>query len=119
MCWHVYGLLHRSERNYGEAIKSYLNALKHEPDNLQILKDLAALQIQIREVKVEVLERKGVLIAVGRLMIPCIGFSALIGGDFVFIAGSCRDSPEAFGVEAELATELDGVCASQSCGRKH
>lgn len=33
-------------------MKSYLNALKHEPDNLQILKDLAALQIQIREVKV-------------------------------------------------------------------
>lgn len=52
VCWHVYGLLHRSERNYSEAIKSYLNALKHEPDNLQILKDLAALQIQIREVKV-------------------------------------------------------------------
>ncbi|CAN0151077.1 unnamed protein product, partial [Hapterophycus canaliculatus] len=51
VCWHVYGLLHRSERNYAEAIKSYLNALKHEPDNLQILKDLAALQIQIREVK--------------------------------------------------------------------
>lgn len=52
VCWHVYGLLHRSERNYAEAIKSYLNALKHEPNNLQILKDLAALQIQIREVKV-------------------------------------------------------------------
>lgn len=52
VCWHVYGLLHRSERNYAEAIKSYLNALKHEPENLQILKDLAALQIQIREVKV-------------------------------------------------------------------
>eukprot|EP00903_Cladosiphon_okamuranus_P008678 g8317.t1 len=51
VCWHVYGLLHRSERNYAEAIKSYLNALKHEPENLQILKDLAALQIQIREVK--------------------------------------------------------------------
>lgn len=56
MCWHVYGLLHRSERNYAEAIKSYLNALKHEPENLQILKDLAALQIQIREVKVRLLE---------------------------------------------------------------
>ena len=52
VCWHVYGLLHRSERNYAEAIKCYLNALKHEPENLQILKDLAALQIQMREVKV-------------------------------------------------------------------
>lgn len=79
MCWHVYGLLHRSERNYGEAIKSYLNALKHEPDNLQILKDLAALQIQIREVKVGVIEREGVLIKFGRLMFLCFGFLALIG----------------------------------------
>jgi hypothetical protein len=28
VCWHVYGLLHRSNRNYGEAIKCYLQALK-------------------------------------------------------------------------------------------
>jgi peptide alpha-N-acetyltransferase len=28
VCWHVYGLLHRSNRNYGEAIKCYLNALR-------------------------------------------------------------------------------------------
>ena len=60
VCWHVYGLLHRSERNYAEAIKCYLNALKHEPENLQILKDLAALQIQIREVKVKEKKIEGV-----------------------------------------------------------
>ena len=28
VCWHVFGLMHRSDRNYPEAIKSYLNALR-------------------------------------------------------------------------------------------
>ena len=28
VCWHVYGLLQRSDRKYDEAIKCYRNALK-------------------------------------------------------------------------------------------
>jgi N-alpha-acetyltransferase 15/16, NatA auxiliary subunit len=28
VCWHVYGLLQRSDRKYDEAIKAYRNALK-------------------------------------------------------------------------------------------
>ena len=41
-CWHVYGILHRSNkfliffnhnRNYDEARKAYLNALKYDKDN--------------------------------------------------------------------------------------
>eukprot|EP01023_Acetabularia_acetabulum_P015627 TRINITY_DN17634_c0_g1_i4.p1 TRINITY_DN17634_c0_g1~~TRINITY_DN17634_c0_g1_i4.p1 ORF type:complete len:865 (-),score=147.57 TRINITY_DN17634_c0_g1_i4:456-3050(-) len=50
VCWHVYGLLHRGDRNYKEAIKCYLLALKHDPDNLQILRDLSLLQIQLRDI---------------------------------------------------------------------
>lgn len=49
ICWHVYGLLYRSERDYREAAKAYLNALKFDKDNQQILRDLALLQIQIRD----------------------------------------------------------------------
>ena len=70
VCWHVFGLMHRSDRNYPEAIKSYLNALRidkvrprslpaaapcsAEPlrraqDNMNILRDLSLLQIQMRE----------------------------------------------------------------------
>eukprot|EP00455_Lapot_gusevi_P002213 TRINITY_DN1085_c0_g1_i2.p1 TRINITY_DN1085_c0_g1~~TRINITY_DN1085_c0_g1_i2.p1 ORF type:complete len:771 (+),score=295.90 TRINITY_DN1085_c0_g1_i2:64-2376(+) len=48
VCWHVYGLHHRSERNYKEAIKCYLNALRIDRENLQILKDLSLLQLQMR-----------------------------------------------------------------------
>lgn len=49
VCWHVFGLLHRSDRNYKEAAKCYIQALKIEPENQQILRDLSWLQIQLRE----------------------------------------------------------------------
>lgn len=49
VCWHVYGLLHRSDRNYNEAIKAYKQALRIDSDNLQILRDLSMLQIQMRD----------------------------------------------------------------------
>mmetsp|Transcript_11191 Transcript_11191/g.45544 ORF Transcript_11191/g.45544 Transcript_11191/m.45544 type:complete len:864 (-) Transcript_11191:84-2675(-) len=51
ICWHVYGLLHRSDRNYTEAIKCYRNAIKRNPSNMQILRDLAALQVQMRDLE--------------------------------------------------------------------
>lgn len=51
ICWHVYGLLQRSDRRYDEAIKCYRNALKWDKDNLQILRDLSLLQIQMRDLE--------------------------------------------------------------------
>jgi N-alpha-acetyltransferase 15/16, NatA auxiliary subunit len=41
--------LHRSDHDYNEAIKAYKQALKVEPQNLQILRDLSMLQIQLRD----------------------------------------------------------------------
>lgn len=49
ICWHVYGLLWRSVKNYEEAIKAYKFALRIEPNSLNILRDLALLQCQIRD----------------------------------------------------------------------
>jgi len=49
VCWHVYGLLWRSVKNYDEAIKAYKFALRFEPDSQQILRDLAYLQVQMRD----------------------------------------------------------------------
>jgi tetratricopeptide (TPR) repeat protein len=51
VCWHVYGLLYRSDHMYDDAIKCYQNALLQDKDNEQILKDLANLQIQRRELQ--------------------------------------------------------------------
>jgi len=49
VCWHVYGLLHRSSQNYAEAIKAYKQALRIDEENLQILRDMSLLQIQMRD----------------------------------------------------------------------
>jgi tetratricopeptide (TPR) repeat protein len=49
ICWHVYGLLYRANKNFEEAIKAYKFALKLEPESAQIQRDLAILQIQMRD----------------------------------------------------------------------
>jgi len=49
VCWHVYGLLYRSDREYREAIKCYANALRLDKGNQQILRDMAWLQVQMRD----------------------------------------------------------------------
>lgn len=48
ICWHVFGLYHRADSNYPEAIKCYLNALKIDINNHNILRDLSWLQIQVQ-----------------------------------------------------------------------
>ena len=42
-------LLHRTDRNYKEAIKCYRMALRIDTGNTQLLRDLSSLQMQIRE----------------------------------------------------------------------
>ncbi|KAJ1654570.1 hypothetical protein IWQ61_005520 [Dispira simplex] len=49
ICWHVYGLIHRTNKNYAEAVKCYHQALKLDRGNFQILQDLAVLQTQLRQ----------------------------------------------------------------------
>jgi tetratricopeptide (TPR) repeat protein len=49
VCWHVFGLLARADKKYDEAIKAYRNALRIDKDNMQILRDLSLLQIQMRD----------------------------------------------------------------------
>eukprot|EP01117_Protostelium_nocturnum_P006668 TRINITY_DN2400_c0_g1_i1.p1 TRINITY_DN2400_c0_g1~~TRINITY_DN2400_c0_g1_i1.p1 ORF type:complete len:856 (-),score=378.74 TRINITY_DN2400_c0_g1_i1:75-2642(-) len=53
LCWHAYGLIHRADRNYAQAIKCYQNALKRETENDKnlVLRDMATLQIQIRDLE--------------------------------------------------------------------
>ncbi len=49
ICWHVYGLLYRHQKNFEEAIKAYKFALRLEPESHQIQRDLALLQVQMRD----------------------------------------------------------------------
>ncbi|OZJ02648.1 hypothetical protein BZG36_04404, partial [Bifiguratus adelaidae] len=48
ICWHVYGLIYRSDKNYEEAAKCYTHALKYNKNDVQILRDFAVLQTQMR-----------------------------------------------------------------------
>jgi len=48
-CLHVYGFLYISDRDYNEAIKAYKQALRIDEENLQILRDMSLLQIQMRD----------------------------------------------------------------------
>jgi len=61
VCWHVYGLLHRIDRNYKEAIKCYRVALKIDEGNLQILRDLSYMQMQTRQIDEFVTTRNEIL----------------------------------------------------------
>lgn len=61
VCWHVYGLLYRSDKNFEEAIKAYKFALRLDPDSQQIQRDLALLQIQMRDYQGYIVSRRAML----------------------------------------------------------
>ncbi|KAH0270093.1 N-terminal acetyltransferase A, auxiliary subunit, partial [Aureobasidium melanogenum] len=63
VCWHVYGLLYRSVKNYDEAIKAYKFALRLDPDSRQIQRDLSLLQAQTRDWKGLIDSRRTMLTA--------------------------------------------------------
>ncbi|KAI9322854.1 NMDA receptor-regulated protein 1-domain-containing protein [Dichotomocladium elegans] len=64
ICWHVYGLLHRADKNYEEAAKCYTHALKYNKNDINILRDFALLQTQMRhydqliETRTQLLQQK-------------------------------------------------------------
>jgi N-alpha-acetyltransferase 15/16, NatA auxiliary subunit len=51
LCWHIYGLLHRNDRNYEQAAKCYLNSLRMDRGNVSIARDLCYIQMQMRDIK--------------------------------------------------------------------
>ena len=61
ICWHVYGLLYRSVKNFEEAIKAYKFALRLEPESQQIQRDLALLQMQMRDYQGYIQSRRAIL----------------------------------------------------------
>ncbi|KAI3463358.1 hypothetical protein Pfo_020021 [Paulownia fortunei] len=75
VCWHVYGLLYRSDREYREAIKCYRNALRIDPDNIEILRDLSLLQAQMRDLAGFVETRRQLLTLKPNHRMNWIGFA--------------------------------------------
>lgn len=53
LCWQCYGMLHRAEKNYGEAAKCFRRAVSLDADKsneLTNLRDLSVLEIQTRDI---------------------------------------------------------------------
>lgn len=48
-CWHTYGSVFKQKKNFAEAAKCFQMALNFDRENMQILRETAALQIQIRD----------------------------------------------------------------------
>ncbi|KAJ4468810.1 NMDA receptor-regulated protein 1-domain-containing protein [Lentinula aciculospora] len=46
--WHVFGLIQKGEKKYEDALKSYTQALRFDKDNMNLLRDVAQLQTQLR-----------------------------------------------------------------------
>eukprot|EP01080_Neovahlkampfia_damariscottae_P005221 gene5221-8833_t len=75
VCWNVYGMMWKTDRNYTQAAKCYVNVSKLLKDNLNILKDLANMQCQCRDFKGLVATREKILHLKPSVTIHWIGFS--------------------------------------------
>lgn len=76
--WHVYGLIYRSDGNYKEASKCYLNSIRIDENGgntIAILRDLSCLQIQLREMEAFLESRRKILYAKNNLPASWIAFA--------------------------------------------
>jgi peptide alpha-N-acetyltransferase len=62
-CWHIYGIIMNKEKDYDQARRCYLNALKFSENNTNVMKDLSVLQIMVRDFEGFEDTRRKILIA--------------------------------------------------------
>ncbi len=48
-CWHTCATIYKAKKDFAEAAKCFQNALRLEPDNTQLMKETACLQVQVRD----------------------------------------------------------------------
>jgi tetratricopeptide (TPR) repeat protein len=75
ICWHVYGLIYKSDSNFVQAIKSYLQALKLDENNHNILRDLSFLQLQVRDYQGFLTSRTKILSSKGSMRTSWVAFA--------------------------------------------
>jgi len=75
LCWHILGIINRSQRKYLDAIGCYKNALKYDPENVNILRDLAVLQVHVRELDLHQETRKTLLMNKSNLPVNWVAFA--------------------------------------------
>jgi N-alpha-acetyltransferase 15/16, NatA auxiliary subunit len=75
VCWNIYGLMFKADRNYPQAAKCYVNVSKLKSGDLQVLKDLANIQAQARDFKGLIVTREKILQLKTTIPQNWIGFS--------------------------------------------
>jgi len=109
VCWHVFGLLYRQDRDYLEAVKCYKQALKYDPDNVQILRDLSLLQIHRRDLTGFAETRRKLLSSKPSQRLNWIGYaiSEHLCTNYEF-AWTCLENYERAFKEAEIPSDYEG-----------
>lgn len=74
-CWQVTGLIQRMSKNYSEAAKSFQQALRFEPQNIQILRDVSNMCLHSRELKQHKEMRRKFLISKSTILANYSGFA--------------------------------------------
>ncbi|CUG21331.1 N-acetyltransferase subunit Nat1, putative [Bodo saltans] len=49
ICWHSLGMCYRSDKNFAEAQKTFKIATQRDPKNMNVLRDLSSLSVQLRD----------------------------------------------------------------------
>ncbi len=87
LCWHIFGIINRNQRNFLEAIRCYQQALKIDPDNINILRDMAVLQVHIRELEEHEETRR--LLLMNKSSLP-VNWAAYSVAEHLVISNSIR-----------------------------
>mmetsp|Transcript_57910 Transcript_57910/g.135384 ORF Transcript_57910/g.135384 Transcript_57910/m.135384 type:complete len:934 (-) Transcript_57910:30-2831(-) len=108
VCWHVFGLLYRQDRDYLEAVKCYKQALKYDADNVQILRDLSLLQIHRRDLTGFAETRKKLLSSKPSQRLNWIGYaiSEHLCKNYEF-AWTCLENYEKAFKEADIPSDYE------------
>ena len=97
-CWHIMGIINQGEKDLEGARSSFQNALKYSPDNFQLLRDIASLEMHLRKYDNLVETRKKLLGLKPNLAINWLGFAVanyfviIIYRYIVFIIYSTKNS---------------------------
>mmetsp|Transcript_6190 Transcript_6190/g.18837 ORF Transcript_6190/g.18837 Transcript_6190/m.18837 type:complete len:916 (+) Transcript_6190:131-2878(+) len=62
VCWHVYGIVNRTERNFMEAVSCFQQALQRNPDNEKMCSDLCTLLVHTGQYDAHAKLRREVLL---------------------------------------------------------
>ncbi|CAD8181959.1 unnamed protein product [Paramecium octaurelia] len=73
-CWHIYGLIYKAQKNYIEAVKCFLQAIKKGEENIQLERDTANLQIHTRDFEGNAQLRHKILTKKSNMIVNWIAF---------------------------------------------